>query len=158
MEELNERQSRIVNMAHTYLGDKFWTDRKGDLLSAFTCAHLVLHVYYDAGELKKYPSISALFAKAYTDSLRGVTTPFANGVDEYFDRKSAEDILPGDFVLFIYKESFRAHAGVYIGDGNYIDTNPDRGYVAITTLDQMIADAADDYQYYIVYDGLSCKK
>ena len=156
--KLDEIRSKIVQVTKTYLGEKFWLGKSGDLLNSFTCAHLVLNAYYDAKILKEYPNTKVLFAKAYTDSMRGVDTPFANGVDEYFDRKNKEDILPGDFVLFIYNESFRAHAGVYIGDGKFIDTNPNRGYVAETTLEQMIKDASDDFKYYIVYDGLSCKK
>ena len=89
----------------------------------------------------------------YKRNKRNSSQPFSVGVDQYFAKRKDGKIEPGDFIMIYYRKMTNIHFAIYIGNNQYIDTDPDRGYVDYTTLDNLLG--KDGVEGYIVYDALS---
>ena len=137
-------RDNIVAAAQSYIGRSFWRGIVGNYVSAYTCVHLGFDVYHSVGLLDDKPNVM----EEYNNS-----QPFSVGVDQYFSKRKDGNIEPGDFIMVYYHKMTEIHFAIYIGDGKYIDTDPDRGYVDYTTLDALLS--KDGAEGYLVYDALS---
>lgn len=153
----DEIRIKIKEEAEKYLGRSFWNGLPHNNFNAFTCVHLGFAVYHSLGLLEKKPNVIDEYLKAMVRLGLNSKQPFSVGVDEYFSkRKDKDKIKPGDFIMVYYEEMRKIHFAIYIGNDKYIDTDPDRGYVDYTTLEELLG--KDRVEGYLVYDALSNNK
>lgn len=146
-------RDNIVAAAKNYIGRSFWRGIVGNYVSAYTCVHFGFDVYNEVGLLPDKPNVMEEYVKAYARSKYNNSQPFSTGVDQYFAKRKDGKIEPGDFVMVYYRKMTTIHFAIYIGNNQYIDTDPDRGYVDYTTLDKLMA--KDGAEGYLIYDALS---
>lgn len=146
-------RDNIVAAAKNYIGRSFWGSQVGNYMTAYTCVHLGFDVYHSVGLLQDKPNAITEYVNAYMRYKRNSSQPFSTGVDQYFAKRKDGKIEPGDFIMIYYRKMTDIHFAIYIGDDKYIDTNPDRGYVDYTTLDDLMA--KNGAEGYIIYDALS---
>lgn len=152
----DEIRIKIKEEAEKYLGRSFWNSSPHNNFNAFTCAHLGFAVYHSLGLLENKPNVIDEYLKAMARLGLNSKQPFSVGVDKYFTkRKDKDKIKPGDFIMVYYEEMRKIHFAIYIGDDKYIDTDPDRGYVDYTTLEELLG--KDRVEGYLIYDALSNK-
>lgn len=140
----------VVENANNFINKKYYPSKDAalDFSKQYSCVHLLIDLLKTLGN--EYPRADLLYKEALRNkSFYPREDPFDKIISRFFEKRTDEYRYNGDIVYIVYKNYKYAHFGVYVGNGLYIDTYPDRGYVAFNTLENMMSrDGTVDYIHF----------